>query len=321
LKRLEIAVRSVLNQTLLPAEILIGDDSRDQGDAVERFLSELKSPVPIRYFRRSQRMGQAKNVDMLFEEVESDLIVLLHDDDYLLPNALEDFFNSFQKHPEIVCAFGYHRYVDAQGKEMTLEQNRAANEEFLRTPAHEGLIRDVVKAAMFCQLPGDIYMVPATVAKQVGYDRNGEAGDACDVLFGLKLAELKRPFYFIPKEVGVYALSPDSVLRGGMNNSGYHSFRLLLAHMNPERSQDPELVSLLKRRVKNAIGQAPFCGQRTQGWKWFFGDYFRDSILTSSGVMLFAKLILPVSVSHFIMRQNRKRRSRVHAGQVYRGHD
>src|ERR1700687_4466922 len=58
---LQLAVKSCLDQTVLPSEILIGDDSPDDSTRLIVEALAASSPVPIRYFHNSPALGQAAN--------------------------------------------------------------------------------------------------------------------------------------------------------------------------------------------------------------------------------------------------------------------
>jgi glycosyltransferase involved in cell wall biosynthesis len=103
---LQEAVSSCMNQTQLPEEIIISDDS--SSDETEKWVREfsLHSTTKIRYFRNRPALKQAGNVNRLFKYVETDLLILLHDDDLLMPGAIQSLFNCFQQYPDIDAAFG-----------------------------------------------------------------------------------------------------------------------------------------------------------------------------------------------------------------------
>src|SRR6478735_8208443 len=83
------ALASCLSQTLLPEEIIIGDDSTN--DDTENYIVELQQAATIRikYFRNKPSLKQAGNVNLLFSKVTADFTILLHDDDLLLPDSIQ----------------------------------------------------------------------------------------------------------------------------------------------------------------------------------------------------------------------------------------
>ena len=95
LKTLREAVASCLNQSRLPDEIIIGDDSGS--DETENWINEIQndSAVKIRYYHNRPSLKQAGNVNKLFNYAEGELLILLHDDDLLMPQAIQHLFSCF----------------------------------------------------------------------------------------------------------------------------------------------------------------------------------------------------------------------------------
>src|SRR5262245_41810902 len=79
---------SCLSQTHTNIEVLIGDDSRD--DRTQSLIEARYAADPrVRYVRNIPSLGQARNVGSLFARATGDRILLIHDDDFLVGNAVE----------------------------------------------------------------------------------------------------------------------------------------------------------------------------------------------------------------------------------------
>src|SRR5450631_3588539 len=115
LKTLREAVASCLNQSRLPDEIVIGDDSGS--DETENWIKEMQnnSAVKIRYYHNRPSLKQAANVNQLFSRAEGELLILLHDDDLLMPEAIQQLFSCFLEYPEIDAAFGKQLLITDSG--------------------------------------------------------------------------------------------------------------------------------------------------------------------------------------------------------------
>ena len=103
-------LETVWAQTVLPDEIVIGDDSKSDitDDLVNNVLSVI-SPVPIKYFHHKPSLLEVKNVDFQYKQATGDLVLHLHDDDPIYPNCIEDLRKPFLDHPEIIASFGLQR--------------------------------------------------------------------------------------------------------------------------------------------------------------------------------------------------------------------
>ena len=100
---LRIAVDSCLAQTFEDFDIVISDDSPDT--RTEEMVQDISARVPIRYFRNVPGLGQAKNVNQLFKSAAGEFLLLLHDDNFLMPTALEDLIEPLEQHPSVVASF------------------------------------------------------------------------------------------------------------------------------------------------------------------------------------------------------------------------
>lgn len=285
-----LAVRSCLNQTMLPAEILIGDDSPD--DRTRLVIEELAagSTVPIRYFHNRPGYGQARNVDRLIQEASGDFISVLHDDDEFEPTALQLLAAPFDD-PDVVASYG-KQYLMSELGVRDMAWSEELNQTYSRTDEFAGAQRDAIEAAIIQQFPNDCYLVSAPAAKRVGYLRAGElGGDACDFMFGLLLAQSVRgkKFYFVNEYTAAYRTTSESVSsRGRLNDATYYSFKRTIELDDPILAKS-SVVNHLARMSSGAISQALNLGHCQEAWRWFFSKWHRRRIATTPGLKLLVR--------------------------------
>lgn len=285
----EDALRSVLRQSTSLFEIIVGDDSTD--NATARVVNwHVEDGAPIRYRKNNPSLGQAKNVDQLFQEAKGDFIVLLHDDDLLLDGALDALLQCFDEHQDVVAAFGKQRVVDAE-ENAKPETTRKVNEGYYRTSEYAGRQSSALRSAVVQQFPNDGYMVRADAAKKVGYDQ--EAVDGCDFAFGVELARaIDGTFYFTNTFTAQYRHSEQSIGRGeGSPESAYRAVKMVLADLPEGVLRDPYVRKWLRSRLPVAIMQAAEHGYADDGLRWYFSPLHRHRILTPGGLWRFARLI------------------------------
>lgn len=100
-EKLKRAVESVLNQSYQDFRIVISDNA--SGDETENVVSSLiKNENRIEYHKQSVNIGMNPNFNFLVSKVTTPFFCLLTDDDYYLPNYLEDSISIFSKHPQIM---------------------------------------------------------------------------------------------------------------------------------------------------------------------------------------------------------------------------
>jgi glycosyltransferase involved in cell wall biosynthesis len=189
---------SLLKQDYRPFEILIGDDKPNVDD--EALLASLKpdAGITIRYIPNRNRLGQAGNVNMLFRESRGAWIVIMHDDDFLLPDAMSALYEGAVRHPGAAAVYGKVTIVDVGGN-VDAAATAEGNHAFGRTLEKVGTQFSSLAAAVDGQIPHNGFLVRANLARAVGYKGRDEVGDVCDYDFGIRLAlaSAGAPFVFV----------------------------------------------------------------------------------------------------------------------------
>ncbi len=111
-------LRSIIDQTLKPCEIVICDDQStdDTQQVVERIASE--SPVSIRFFRNEQNLGISRNFQRAMGLCRGEYIALSDQDDWWHPRKLEALVQVMEGREDVAYAFCDARLVDQNLKPM-----------------------------------------------------------------------------------------------------------------------------------------------------------------------------------------------------------
>jgi len=296
---LKEAIESCLNQTRLPYEILIGDDSKTS--ITENFIKETyldkNLPVNIRYFRNRSALGQCNNVNFLMSKVQGDKLMLLHDDDLLLENAVEDLCRCFEKNEGIVAAFGKQYLISDLG-DMLMDGSVDLNENYCRTKEYEGVQESSVISGILQQFPNNAYMIESEIAKNLGYSQ--EYGDACDFEFGFRLGLMQKKLFFLNEHVAKYRLSENSVLRNNSKDeTAFQAVKIVLKHSedNLYDVNNPKIDNWIRSKMPLAISQGILTGKTLIALRWFFSPYYLGKILSFSGVKRMLMFVTPVSIA------------------------
>ena len=289
-KFLKETLYSVFKQTLQPVEIVIGDDSHD--NLSENLVLDIKKEckIPISYTRHSPALGQAKNVNFLYEMAKGDKIVLLHDDDLLLPNSLEDLNSCWDLHPNLVAAYG-KQYVISDKGAINIRLSSKLNQYYFRTSDRAGLQKSSVEAALLHQFPNDCFMILASAAKAIKCRSHENVGNAVDFDFGLRLSFEYSNFFFLDKYTAKYRFSNVSISKN--TDSTAQSFQIILNTDFPKEVSWAKEYEL-KREAPTAIIQLINYGKKKQALDIYFSEYyplFRKFSL--GGIRRFLKLFLP----------------------------
>jgi len=282
------AIGSILAQTVLPHEILIGDDSVDSETAEVVGRLKVSLDIPLRLFRNRPRLGQGRNVGNLLQHVEGDAVLLLHDDDTVEPRGIEILSRALA-HEDVIAAFGKSSVVDTEGVRNPTA-TASLNSYYYRTARHAGLIHDTLTCAAVQQMPGSGYLVRTDAARKSSYDEAARYLNACDYVFNVELARRAAgDFYFCDEFVHSYHWTPDSLSKSAGGNSAVMAFAY--AHRLAAQVDDRRFLRWMRERSTVAIGQAAKLGLVSQAARWFFGPYHRDRILTPSGLKSALKLL------------------------------
>jgi glycosyltransferase involved in cell wall biosynthesis len=216
------AVESCLKQTYRNVEILISDDSPD--DCSEKAILHWIESNKVRYYRNSPALKQAGNVNQLFDLAQGQYLVLLHDDDLLLSDALAKMLQCFHDNPNIIGCFGKQQLIDMNGSVLALE-TAELNQGYHRTDELAGIQKSAQRSALLGQFPNDGYMIPSDVAKNERYRDSPEVGDACDYDFALRLSASGGLFYFLNEFTAAYRNTDISILKS--NNYSNLTYELI----------------------------------------------------------------------------------------------
>jgi glycosyltransferase involved in cell wall biosynthesis len=285
---LKEAVSSCVNQTHLPGEIIISDDS--SSDDTEKWVREFSynSAVKIRYFRNRPALKQVGNVNQLFKYAESDLLILLHDDDLLIPGAIERLFNCFQQYPDIDAAFG-KQYLMSDSGIVDEEGSARLNHDFYRTQTYQGLRLSSLESGFLQQFPNDAYLIRSNKAREIGYKE--DAGDACDFDFALRLGMQNLKLYFLDEYTAKYRLSNDAINKKSNNNAGVLSFKYVEALKVPAESESYR-NRWLQEKAPVAIADATNIRSYRDATHIYFSKWHRHKIITPGGIKRFLRIVL-----------------------------
>jgi glycosyltransferase involved in cell wall biosynthesis len=109
------AIKSVINQTMRPFEIIIADDCST--DASQKVIKNFEDSYPnlIRAFYHKQNIGIPKNKNFALEQVRGELVTWVDGDDRFLPRKLETEFITLMKQNEAKIIYSNFYYIDQEG--------------------------------------------------------------------------------------------------------------------------------------------------------------------------------------------------------------
>lgn len=275
---------SIGGQSLAPHEVLIGDDSREEGsEAVVARFQEDHAHIAVRYFRNHPRLGQSRNVDRLMRAATGTHLTLIHDDDWFLPDAFARLAEPFAR-PDVVVSFGRQKMARDDG---TFDEiaGQLLNARYWRDPEHQGQQPDLLESALCAQFPNNGWLVCANAALRVGYaDAHNTFGTGSDFRFSALFAAANPDgrAWLVPHETAVYRLSGQSIARSGLSTSTVFAMEHVLKHHDLVR-RSPKVRTWLRKAAPVAIQKANQNNMPGKALRWYFSRWHRDRILTPGG--------------------------------------
>jgi len=299
---LKSALDRCSEQTLLPAEVIIGDDSKN--DDTELWIKENKNSYSfkIKYLRNKPSLGQGKNVGNLISNVETPLFILLHDDDLFLSNCLNDLYEGLIDDEDIDVIFGKQYLMNDDG-ELLKEESVAFNVDYSRIPENAGKILNPMIVTIKQMMPSNSYLMKTDLAKAIGYGNSKGGGRGVDFHFSFKLSEANVNFKYLDTYMSCYRLSEVAVSKGSNANSGYYSYKLIEKIENVSSIIIQEKDLFLKRKSPVAVLQAIKMGKTDEAFRIYFSKFHRSYILSLGGIKRLL-LLLQSSPKFFTKKKN-----------------
>ncbi len=268
------AIHSCVTQTYRPLEIEIGDDSPDNDS--ERLVESIVLPtgVSLRYRRNVPSLGQAANINALFAAVRAKYVVVLHDDDVLLPQAISQMHAVRQREPQAVAVYGCQQVIHENG-ERSESLSEALNIRYHRTATDAGPQPDALVAAFLRQFPNDGYMIDADRARAVGLRSFAEVGESCDTDFGIRLAmqSAADSFFFIDTMTTQYRLSTSGL--SGSRDISWRFYDYLLSLPNRfTPAQQAARETLLREIAVQATVEHALRGNRRSAFRIISSGFY-----------------------------------------------
>ena len=99
LEKLKICLKRLMEQKKIEQiEIIVSDNASTDGTG--EYMTELvKKAENIHYYRNTENVGPDKNFLNCFEKAVGEYVLLLGDDDFMLPMAVEHLLDTLEKKP------------------------------------------------------------------------------------------------------------------------------------------------------------------------------------------------------------------------------
>ena len=291
-------LHSVFAQTMLPQEIVIGDDSTN--DRTARMIAEIEAPggISINYRKNPPRPDAQRNlaaqinIHGIFERARSEWLYLIHDDDWLLSNAVEDLTKPISSGLRVDVVYGGHLVARDDGDIDPVASSKA-NPDFARVSKRAGSQSSALWAAVRQQMPTS-FVVRASFLRPLGYATEGVSDG--EFAFGVKAALHGAQFYHVDNNVYVYRRSKLSIGRGSTGDTASVDAAYMIWRYRHDISRvaDDELLSHIRSIVyRAAVSSFLRRRRRLEALKWALHPRFGIRWFGRQGLGLLSALLPP----------------------------
>lgn len=251
-------------------EVIVSDDSSDS--ATERLVKSFQrqSSIDIQYVQNIKNCGQAGNVNYLFDIAQGDRLILLHDDDLLLPNAISNLVHCWEVETDLTAAFG-KQFLISEESEILLDESDCLNNYYYRSLDRQGVQLSSLESALLQQFPNDGYMILSAAAKEIKYR---DQRRWCDYDFSIRLALKHAKFFFLDEYTSKYRLTSASVSKSSSKTESLGYLYWYIESLKVPENVDWAKEASLKRIAPLVLLNHVFRSERKEALKIFFSRYY-----------------------------------------------
>jgi glycosyltransferase involved in cell wall biosynthesis len=272
LNYLKEAVASALAQTHRRVEILIGDDGRDES-LRDWCLGQAGTDARVRYLRNEKRLGLAGNWNALADAARGEYLVIIGDDDRLLPRFVSTLLRAATPRTSVV--FANHYLIDESGRRLEAE-----SVECTRAYARDALAEGYVSAAAAVwrnSVPICASLIRGDDARRLRFK---EDLNTPEIEFFIRLANEGGGFTFIPEYLSEYRTHPNSATASGLLSERLAPYLIPLpAPSGAEKYKRRFMAPLLA----DAVGRSLQRGDRETARVFLRSHYYPWPRLINSG--------------------------------------
>lgn len=270
---LKEAVASARAQERARVEILIGDDGRDE--SLRRWCMEQAAlDERVRYLRHERRLGLAGNWNALADAAHGEYLVIVGDDDRLLPRFVRTLLSAAT--PQTSVVFANHYLIDGQGRRLEAESVECTRT-YARDALPAGRVADAAAVAWRNSVPVCASLIRTADVRRLRFK---EDLNTPEIEFFIRLANEGCGFAFVPEYLAEYRTHPHSATAAGLRSERLAPYLIgLPAPAAAEAHKRRFMASLLA----DAVGRSLQSGDREAARGFLRSDYYPWPRLAGEG--------------------------------------
>ncbi|WP_448562183.1 glycosyltransferase family 2 protein [Trichothermofontia sp.] len=212
---LQTAVKSALAQTYPHLEILISQDPTPNGldPDIRTWSQTLASQNPhVRYRANACTLGLAGNWNAAADAAQGDYIVIIGDDDTLLPTFIETLVNAAQTQTQVI--FANHYIINSEGDRL-LDESVACTRRYHRDQMSAGPLDSPERWVWQNAIPLVSALIRTDAVRRLRFK---EDLNTPEIELFLRLAHEGAEFVFVPEYLAEYRVHSYSATAGGLRS-------------------------------------------------------------------------------------------------------
>lgn len=264
LRYLREAVASALAQSYRDIEVVIGDDG--QTIELRRWCEEVARREPrVRYQRNPRRLGLAGNWNALADAARGEYLVIIGDDDRLLPGFVSKMVEA--AHPSFNVAFANHYMIDGQGRRLEAESARVT-EKYRRHLLPPGEVENAEAVVWQNSVPSSAAMTRTSDVRRLRFK---DDLNTPEVELFARMAREGARFVFVPEYLAEYRTHDGSATASGLLSERLVKYMLSIpVAPGVERYKRTFMEPLLVNAVSKCLQQ----GDREGARRYLSSQYY-----------------------------------------------
>ena len=291
------AFASALAQTYSNIEVLISQNphrERHIREEIAEYCQEFAGRDPrVRYQLRPRNLGQEENYQWIVDNARGDYVLLIGDDDRLLPNAIETLVSALT--PDATVVFGRRHIIDAEGRRQPrcvppVHPNARffGGWPFTQYEVPAGRLSDAELWAWRQAMGIETSIVRTQDFRRVRFRQDL---DMPDLVFFIFLARAGGEFVFVSEYVTEYRFHANS-----KTSKGFVNFRETFDDLErlPVREEvEPYKRKLLQMLAFRAASKSLLAGQVDHARRLLASEYYPSVRTGPEGLIIRASAALP----------------------------
>ena len=264
LEYLKEAVASALCQTYDKIEVLISDDGPTE--SIRQWSEAAVANDPrIRYRRNARTLGLAGNWNALADAARGEFIVIIGDDDRLLPAFVGTLITAIQ--PNCQVAFANHYLIDEHGHRLEAETARHTRV-YRRDRLPAGKLSTPSAVVWQNSVPISATLIRTSAVRRLRFK---EDLNTPEIEFLIRLAQEGGSFIFSPEYLSEYRVHGKSETSAGLWSEKLAKYLLPISVTQEVEPYKREFMSAL---LANAVGRCLQQGDHRLAREFIKSEYY-----------------------------------------------